>query len=147
MTSVERPSATFRDTLNGYYAAEQRYIAAGGAKAGADFSEMASYLHPHVVGRQGPTVPFSGDWFGIEGFKRFFDVFSATWSSLELSEEQYFESETGLAIQMRMRATSAATGGHLDTKVGHFIVFESGLIREITVYYHDPIQVLRSTQS
>ena len=147
MTSSDRPATSFREILESFYDAEQRYVAGGGAKAGADFSEMASHLHPHVVGHQGPTVPFSGDWFGIDGFKRFFAVFSSTWSHLELSDLQYFEGENGLAIQMRMRATSVSTGTSLDTRVGHFIEFEGGLIRKITVYYHDPVQVLRSTQA
>lgn len=136
----------FISTLNSFYEAEQRYVAAGGAKAGADFSEMAAHLHPDVVGRQGPTVPYPGDWHGVDGLRRFFAVFSDTWSSLDLSDIQYFEGESGLAIQMRMRATSVATGKSLDTRVGHFLIFEDGLIREFNVYYLDPVQVLEATQ-
>lgn len=147
MTTTGSTTPTdFASTLARFYEAEQRYVAAGGAKAGADFSEMASFLHPDVVGRQGPTVPYGGDWHGAAGIERFFALFSDTWSWLELSEIQYFEGETGLAIQMRMRATSAATGKELDTTCGHFLTFEDGLIREFNVYYRDPVQVLEVTQ-
>jgi len=142
MSTIERG---FKGTLDSFYDAEQRYVAAGGAKAGADFSEMASHLHPDVVARQGPTLPYPGDWHGIAELQRFFALFSETWSSLELSEIQYFEGEAGLAIQMRMRATSVATGKSMDTTCGHFLVFEDGLIREFTVYYHDPVHVLEAT--
>ena len=133
-------------TLDSFYDAEQRYVAAGGAKAGADFSEMAAHLHPDVVGRQGPSVPYPGEWHGAVGLERFFAVFSETWSSLELSEIQYFAGEEGLAIQMRMRATAVATGKHLDTMVGHFLIFEDGLIRELNVYYQDPVHVWEVTR-
>ncbi|GAA1018889.1 hypothetical protein Aple_025520 [Acrocarpospora pleiomorpha] len=133
-------------TLNSFYDAEQRYVAAGGAKAGADFSEMAAHLHPEVIARQGPTVPYPGDWHGIAGIERFFAVFTETWSTLNLTEIQYFAGETGLAIQMRMQATSVATGKSLDTLVGHFLIFEDGLIREFNVFYHDPVQVREATQ-
>jgi uncharacterized protein len=146
MSASEGSYISFKDTLDGFYDAEQRYVAAGGAKAGADFSEMASHLHPDVVGRQGPTVPWPGEWHGIAELEKFFALFSETWSTLELSEIQYFEGETGLAIQMRMQATSAASGRKLDTFVGHFITFADGLIRELTVYYLDPVQVLETTQ-
>jgi ketosteroid isomerase-like protein len=132
--------------LMAFYDAEQRYVAAGGAKVGADFSEMAAHLHPDIVGRQGPTVPFPGEWHGIDGIEKFFAVFSDTWSSLELTDIQYFEGQTGLAVQMRMRATAAATGKTLDTLVGHFLIFEDGLIREFNVFYHDPVQVAEVTQ-
>ena len=109
-TTHAATTSGFAAVLASFYEAEQRYVAAGGAKAGADFSEMASHLHPDVVGRQGPTVPYPGDWHGAEGLQRFFALFTETWSSLELSDIQYFEGETGLAIQMRMQATSVATG-------------------------------------
>lgn len=146
MSMTDDPPTGFRARLESYYQAERRYVEAGGAKAGADFSEMASHLHPEVVGRQGPNVPYPGEWRGIAAFERFFALFSETWSSLELSKTQYFEGETGLAIQMRMRATSVATGKVVDTLVGHFIAFEDGLIREINVYYHDPVQVRDATR-
>jgi ketosteroid isomerase-like protein len=145
-TESEGSSSGFMATLNSFYDAEQRYVAAGGAKAGADFSEMASHLHPDIVARQGPTVPYPGDWHGIAGIERFFAVFSETWSALELTEIQYFEGDTGLAIQMRMRATAVATGKHLDTLVGHFLIFEDGLIRNFNVLYQDPVGVLQVTQ-
>jgi ketosteroid isomerase-like protein len=134
------------ETLNSFYAAEQRYVAAGGFKAGADFSEMASHLHPNVVARQGPTVPYPGEWRGIDALQEFFAVFTETWSSLDLSDIQYFQGETGLAILMRMRAISVATGKHMDTLCGHFIIFEDGLIRDFNVFYHDPVHVFEVTQ-
>jgi hypothetical protein len=34
----------------------------------------------------------------------------------------------------------------MDTLVGHFILFEDGLIREFNIFYHDPVQVLEATQ-
>ena len=145
-TTETRVASDFTGILANFYEAEQRYVAAGGAKAGADFSEMASHLHPDVVGRQGPTVPYPGDWRGAAGLEQFFALFTETWSSLELSDIQYFEGESGLAIQMRMQATSAATGKRLDTMVGHFLTFEDGLIREFNVYYRDPVHVLEVTQ-
>lgn len=134
-------------TLMSFYDAEQRYVAAGGAKAGADFSEMAAHLHPDVVARQGPSVPYPGEWYGVDGMQQFFAVFTETWSGLDLGEIEYFEGNTGLAIQMRMQATAAATGKTLDTVVGHFLRFEEGLIREFNVYYLDPVQVRAVTQS
>ncbi len=133
------------DTLNSYYAAEQRYVAAGGAKAQADFSEVAAHFHPEIVARQGPTVPYPGDWKGIDAVQKFFEVFTETWSTLELTETTYFEGETGLAITMRMRATAKSTGKRLDTRVAHFITIEDGLIREFNVFYLDPVQAREVT--
>ncbi|MET0456830.1 MAG: nuclear transport factor 2 family protein [Mycobacterium sp.] len=133
------------DTLNSFYEAEQRYVSAGGAPAGADFGEVAAHFHADVVVRQGPTVPFGGDWHGIDAIERFFALFTETWSSLKLSDIQSFEGETGVATSMRMQATARSTGKPLDTRVGHFYTFADGLIREITVFYLDPVGVTEAT--
>lgn len=133
------------EVLHAFYEAEQLYVANGGAKANADFSKMAAFFHPDVVGRQGPSVPFPGDWVGREGVRKFFEVFTDTWSSLELSEVNHFEGDTGVVVTLRMKATACATGKLLDTRVAHAFTIEDGLIREIAVYYFDPVQVMAVT--
>ncbi len=127
--------------LGSFYAAEIRYVDAGGAQADASFTEMAAYLHPEVVLHQGPSVPFSGDWVGADGVERFFHVFSETWLSLELSERHYYAGSAGVAISQRMAATARATGRHVNTRVAHVIHFDNELIRDWTVFYLDPATV------
>jgi ketosteroid isomerase-like protein len=139
------PTGGHFDILNAFYDAEQRYINAGGYKAGADFSEVASFFHPDLVVRHGPTVPYPGEWHGVEALERFFVVFAETWSTLDLSELRYFSGETGLAITMRMKATSRSTGKPVDTKVTHVLTIDDGLIREFDVYYADPVGVKEAT--
>ncbi|MTD54935.1 nuclear transport factor 2 family protein [Amycolatopsis pithecellobii] len=134
-----------RAALESFYAEEVKYVAAGGARAGADFAGMAAHLHPDVVVHQGPSVPYPGDWQGIAGLERFFAVFSDTWLSLDLSETKYFEGETGVAISLRMRATARRTGKTVDTRIGQFLTFDHGLIRDFTVFYLDPVQVGEAT--
>jgi hypothetical protein len=104
-----RGGKDFMDSLDSFYDAEMRYVAAGGLEAGASFAEMGSHLHPDVVLRQGPSVPFPGEWVGYEGVERFFNVFAATWETLELSEITYFAGAEGLAISMRMQAIARTT--------------------------------------
>lgn len=135
------PTGGHFDVLNAFYDAEQRYINAGGYKTGTDFSEVASFFHPELVVRHGPTVPYPGEWHGTEALERFFVVFAETWSTLDLSELAYYSGETGLAITMRMKATARSTGKALDTKVAHFLIFEDDVIREFNVFYADPVAV------
>jgi ketosteroid isomerase-like protein len=139
------PAGGHYDILNAFYDAEQRYINAGGYKTGTDFSEVASFFHPELVVRHGPTVPYPGEWHGVEALERFFVVFAETWSTLDLSELNYFSGDTGLAITMRMKATARNTGKPLDTKVAHFLIIEDGLIREFNVFYADPVAVKEVT--
>jgi hypothetical protein len=134
-------------TLDEFYAAELRYVAAGGIDAGASFAEMAAFLHPDVVLRQGPTVPYPGDWVGADGVERFFGVFSQTWNSLELHDARYFVGVDGVAINHRMTATSRMTGRSVDVPIGQLILFDDDLIRDFTVFYFDPVAIAKATCS
>lgn len=137
----------YRTRLESFYAAEVRYVAAGGAKANADFSEMSAHFHPRAVIRQGPSVPYAGEWCGAEEIERFFAVHSDAWSSLDLSEIEYYAGDHGVAISLRMRATARSTGRQVDTRIGQFIIFGGDLIRDFSVFYFDPVQVKHATAS
>jgi hypothetical protein len=140
-------SSSHRQTLDGFYEAEIRYVAAGGAAAGADFGDMAAFLHRDVTVHQGPVVPYSGEWVGINELQRFFKIYSETWSSLDLSDVRYFDGPSGVAIFLRMVATASATGKEVDTRIGQFITFEQALIRRLDVFYLDPLQVRIATST
>lgn len=145
MTTTDVPTGGHYDTLNAFYAAEQRYVRAGGLEAGADFGEIAALFHPQMVCHQGPSLPYAGDWRGADGLEQFFATFTATWSWLELSDIRYFSGDTGVAITMHMRATARATGKELRTTVAHFLIIEEGLIREFNVFYDDPVAIREVT--
>ena len=140
-----QPARSHFQSLMSYYDAEQRYIAAGGATARADFTEVGAHFHPDVITRQGPSVPYPGTWSGIDGLEACLAAFSATRSSLELTEIEYFEGATGVAVTMRMQATARSTEKRLDTQVAHFFIFEGGLIREFNIFYLDPVQAKQVT--
>jgi len=131
------------ELMHELYAAEVRYISAGGAQAGADFSEMAACMHPDVVMHQGPSTPFPGDWVGISEVQRFFSVLADTWSGMEINDIEYYEAGDALAMTMNGRLTSRATGRTLEAaKCAQIITFKEGLIHDWTVFYLDPVGVL-----
>jgi ketosteroid isomerase-like protein len=136
-----RPHVDHVVLLKRFYDAEMRYVAAGGAPRGADFSDMAACFHPEAVMRQGPNAPFPGDWAGLAEIERFFAVLSDTWISAEGLENTYFTGDDGVAVSMRVQLTSRATGTSVDAHLAQFITFEDGLIRDFTVFYFDPLGI------
>jgi uncharacterized protein len=127
--------------MDHFYDAEVRFIEAGGAAAGADFSEMAACFHPDVVMHQGPSVPFPGDWVGREGLRDFFAVLSETWSDMAILDRAYYVGDDGVAITMRGVLTSRATGRSVEMDVSQVILMSEGLIRDWTVFYDDPVTI------
>jgi ketosteroid isomerase-like protein len=128
-----------RQVMDRFYAAELRYIAAGGAARGADFSEMAACMHPDVVMHQGPSTPFPGDWVGIAELERFFANLAETWVSMDIQDVRYYSADDGVAIGMRGVLTSRATGAVVEADLIQVITMSDGLIRDWTVYWLDPV--------
>src|SRR5437660_8426367 len=118
--------------LDRFFDAEMRYIAAGGAPRGADFSEMAALLHPDAVMHQGPSVPWPGDWRGIEQLELFFSILSETWSAMDIVPMERFPRQDGVAIKVVGKLTSRATGWTINADASHFIVLRDGLIHDWT---------------
>jgi ketosteroid isomerase-like protein len=127
--------------LERFYDAEMRYMAAGGVNKGADFSELAACLHPEAVFLHGLSSPFAGDWVGIDEIEMMFAVLADTYSSGEDLQVKYYVDDDGdeVAIGMRLLVTSRATGAKFELRLGQFVAFENGLIREFTTFYLDPL--------
>ncbi|MEU6739259.1 nuclear transport factor 2 family protein [Streptosporangium sandarakinum] len=131
---------TTRALLERFYAAEARYIAAGGPGK-ADFSEMAACLDPDVVMHQAEGLPYGGTWRGPEGIEGFMAAMSEAWDSLEFMEQRYVVDGDRVAVFNLGRLRARATGRVLDTAVMQLITFGNGLITEIRPFYLDTIAV------
>jgi len=127
-----------------FFAAEMRYIAAGGAARGADFGEMAALLHPEAVMHQGPSVPWPGDWRGIARLEEFFALLSETWSAMDITNVQHYRGVEGVAVSVVGKLTSRATGLTVHAEASHFITLRDGLIDDWTVFFLDPVTLSRT---
>ena len=124
-----------------FFEAEVRYIAAGGASRGADFAEMAALLHPEATMHQGPSVPWPGDWKGVEELERFFSLLSNTWRHMEIANVKKYQRSDGVAISVVGRLTSRRTGRTVHADASHFISLRDGLIHDWTVFFLDPMKL------
>ena len=107
---LRRPSGV--EVLRRLLDVEGEYLAAGGPDAGADFGPIRSMLAEEAVTRQAKDLPYGVDWVGQDGFREFFARMTRTWSSVELSDLEFFEPVTGgdrVVVSMRQVATSRET--------------------------------------
>ncbi|MCE0764919.1 nuclear transport factor 2 family protein [Pseudonocardia kujensis] len=134
------PSAA-QAALNRFYEAEMAYLAAGGPAGGASFDGMAATLHPDVVMHQAAGLPYGGEWTGHEGVERFFTAMSETWSSLEVTDTEFLTTDDTVAIVLRLRARSRATGREVDMPMVHVVRIQDDLIRDFRPFYWDTAEV------
>ncbi len=122
--------------LEAMYAAEVRYLAAGGANE-ASFEILAPFFAPDVVLHQAPSLPYGGTWRGHEGMERFMVAMSEAWASLDMVEQTYLSKTNPLVVLTQVHARARATGQELDFPILQTITVEADRISEVRPFYWD----------
>ncbi|MEE2048882.1 nuclear transport factor 2 family protein [Nocardiopsis tropica] len=126
--------------LEGMYAAEARYLAAGGPGR-ADFAELAPYFSEDVVLHQAEGLPYGGTWRGHRGMERFFTAMSRTWESFAMVEQRFLSPGEPLVVLTQVRARARKTGRRIGFPILQTVVVEGGLITEVRPFYWDTAAV------
>lgn len=132
--------------LEGMYAAEARYLAAGGPGE-ASFELLAPCFSPEVVLHQAEGLPYGGIWRGHEGLERFFVAMSRVWESFEMVEQTFLARESPLVVLTDVHAQSRATGRELDFPILQTIMIENGRISQVRPFYWDTAMIARACSS
>lgn len=122
--------------LEGMYAAEARYLAAGGPGV-ATFEPLARFFAADVVLHQAESLPYGGVWLGHDGMERFFVAMSRTWESFEMVEQEFLATEGPLVVLTQVHARARATGREVDFPIVQTITVEGGRITEVRPFYWD----------
>ncbi|MFH8488741.1 nuclear transport factor 2 family protein [Streptomyces longisporoflavus] len=134
--------------LTGMYAAESRYLAAGGPGR-ASFDLLAPYFAPDVVLHQARALPYGGTWRGHDGMTRFFLAMSETWESFEIGKQEFLASgpATGgtAVVHTMVRARARATGRELAFPIVQTITVRDGRISRVRPFYWDTAAIVAAT--
>jgi ketosteroid isomerase-like protein len=122
--------------LTGMYAAEARYLAAGGPGE-APFDLLAPFFAPDVVLHQADSLPYGGSWHGHAGMTRFFLAMGAAWESFDMVEQEFLATGETAVVLTRVRARARATGRELSFPILQTITVKDGKITEVRPFYWD----------
>ncbi|WP_280236270.1 nuclear transport factor 2 family protein [Nocardia cyriacigeorgica] len=135
---------TTLDVLTGMYAAESRYLAAGGPGR-ASFTTLAPYFSPDVVLYQADALPYGGIWRGHLGLERFFTAMSAVWEVFDLLDQHFLATGTTAVVHTHIHARARATGHELDFPILQTLRIEDSRIAEIRPFYWDTRAIADAT--
>lgn len=127
--------------LEGMYAAEAQYLAAGGPGEASFADLLAPYFSPDVVLHQAEALPYGGTWRGHEGMERFLSAMRQTWESLEMVEQRFLATDGTAVVLTQVRARARATGRELDFPILQTIEVADGRITEVRPFYWDTAAV------
>ncbi|WP_434425107.1 nuclear transport factor 2 family protein [Nannocystis pusilla] len=129
--------------LKSMYAAESRYLAAGGPGK-ADFGTLAPFFAPNVVLFQAEGLPYGGIWRGHEGLERFFLAMSGTWEVFDMVSQEFLATENPVVVRTHVHARARATGRELDFPILQTITVVDGRIAEVHPFYWDTAAIARA---
>ncbi|CAM2995577.1 nuclear transport factor 2 family protein [Saccharomonospora xinjiangensis] len=129
--------------LEGMYAAEAEYLAAGGPGS-ASFAPLAPFFAHDVVLHQAENLPYGGPWRGHDGLERFFLTMSRTWETFEMVEQEFLSHTSPLVVRTQVRARARATGAELQFPIIQTIIVENGRISEVRPFYWDTAAVAQA---
>lgn len=125
-----RPS----QTLQRFYAAEERYIASGGR----DFAALADTVDAGILVVVPESLPYGGRWCGHEGLRRFMDAFADAWSELAIADVEVLEAQGDVAVViLTMRARARHTGRTMSMPLCQVNRFDRGRLCEVRPFYGD----------
>lgn len=122
--------------LQGMYAAEQRYLDAGGPGR-ASFETLAPFFAPDVVLHQADALPYGGTWRGHVGMERFFVAMSTAWESFAMLEQELHPAGDVVTVRTQVRARARATGRELEFPILQTVRVAEGRIAEVWPFYWD----------
>ena len=106
-----------------------------------DLTKVKSLLHRDLVAHTAGGLPYSGDYYGPQGF---LDLFAAMTQAMDLTpgplNQQPLDEQT-VVSRFRLRFVARASGKSAEMDLVEIYRVSDGLIVDLDVYYKDPSAV------
>ena len=106
-----------------------------------DLTKVETLLHPDLVVHTAGGLPYSGDYYGPDGF---LELFAAMTQAMDLTPgtlRQQSLDELTVVSRFRLRFVARASGKCAEMDLVEIYRLSDGLIVELDVYYKDPSAV------
>ncbi|MGX1787480.1 nuclear transport factor 2 family protein [Bosea sp. NPDC055332] len=121
------------ELLERMFAVELRFL----QQDEADLDLLATAFHPDVVVHEPASLPYAGDWRGLDGIGRLFRTMRATWSDLTVEGLQVAKTGDTVFMSCTLRLTARSSGKTLLQPFAEVLRFEGGRLIEGTPFYFD----------
>jgi uncharacterized protein len=122
---------------------------------GVEERDLGTYLaawHPEVVIREPGSLPYGGEYRGLEGVRRHAAGFMQTWGALQPGDERklnaiFIDAGDHVIARWRLKARVPDGEGTLDMPMVGAYKLRDGKLVEAQMFYWDTAAVLRFLES
>jgi ketosteroid isomerase-like protein len=120
------------------FSVEMAYL----ASSQKDLSMLAEAFSEDVVVREPPSLPYPGEWRGLDGLAALFARMSEVWSKVDVDGLLVTGSPDLVHLSCRLTLTSRATGRTAIQPFAEYLRFREGRLVEGIPFYHDTQELL-----
>jgi uncharacterized protein len=118
---------------------------------GVEERDLEAYLaagHPEVVIHEPGSLPYGGEYRGLEGMRRHAAGWMRTWAALQPGDERklnaaFIDAGDHVAARWRLRARAPAGDEMLDMPMVGIYELRDGKLVRAQMFYSDTAEVLR----
>jgi ketosteroid isomerase-like protein len=108
-----------------------------------DISLLQPAFHPDVVVHEPPTLPYAGDWRGLDGIAALIGKMSEVWSDMAVEDLCAVRDGDIVHLHCSLRLTSRESRGVVTQPFAEVLRFEDGRLREGRPFYFDTAELLQ----
>jgi ketosteroid isomerase-like protein len=129
---------TAMQLLERMFAVEMQFLQSDARNA----EMLAAAFHRDVVVHEPASLPYSGDWRGLDGVSALLGKMSAVWSDVRVDGLEAAQSGDAVFMTCRLHLTSRANGAVIEQPFAEVLRFQDGLLLEGTPFYYDTSELL-----
>lgn len=107
-----------------------------------DVGRLARAFHPEVTVHEPGSLPYAGDWHGLDGIGALFRRMSEIWSDVSVSGLDAARSGDTVFMACKLRLVCRANGAVIEQPFAEALRFEDDLLIDGTPFYHDTAALL-----
>lgn len=112
---------------------------------GRDVESLARAFHADVVVHEPASLPYAGDWKGLEGIAALLGRMRDVWSDMTVEDMTTVRVEDTVFMSCSLTLTSRATGAVIRQPFAEVLHFKDGLLLDGTPFYYDTAEIIKQS--
>ncbi|RUW60628.1 nuclear transport factor 2 family protein [Mesorhizobium sp. M7A.F.Ca.US.008.03.1.1] len=138
MDKAFEPRSTAMELLENMFDVEMRFLRSGSG----NIDMLTDAFHTDVVVHEPQSLPYAGDWKGLEGIAALFHKMQESWSNVAVKNLQAAQDDDIIFMNCTLSLTSRANGVTIKQPFAEVLRFRDGLLLEGTPFYYDTSEIL-----
>ncbi|PAQ09490.1 nuclear transport factor 2 family protein [Mesorhizobium temperatum] len=126
------------ELLENMFEAEMRFLQSGSES----LDMLASAFHAEVVVHEPQSLPYAGDWNGLDGVSALFRKMREIWSDVTVESLHAAQNDDMVFMSCTLSLTSRANGATIKQPFAEVLRFEDDRLIEGTPFYYDTSEIL-----